>query len=447
VKLRLYLYSIETFLNILYAKRRLFLKLYLSEKKERAMEKDTKKFKKLITTFEELLSEEKIKEIAIECGVADKRVRELPIYPFTLLMILGQGLGLELCLKKLCELAINWELTVSGNLSDERISQQVKERGYEYFKMLFNHLLKIALNLPRRSKRKIIKEFKKINIIDSTTINLFSKLVVLYKGTKGQSALKLHVRLNLIKGIPEEVNLSPAKEHDNPHALYEDSIIENILYIMDLGYTDYDRYKELKDRGDHFVVRVKSNAIIKIIEDLSGKHPEYKGCNLSWVLKEEGGEELDVLVELSNGLHIRLVRVWEEKANKYYTYLTTLTDNKKWKIQEIRDLYKLRWAIEILFRDIKRVLGCFKIIFRTEIRIKAQIYAALCYYLLIRIFILISAHQNKHEIEQYSIKYCSLEIRKCIVGWYRYFKRCDRDIMYLVNMCLIRIKQKGLKSV
>ena len=229
------------------------------------------KTKEAIQTFQELISEDTIQELAMEVGVHDERVRDLPIYPFTLLMIIGNSLGKEVSLKHLVQCAFEWDLT-EKKISSQRLSQQVAERSSAYFQKLFEALLKKALELPRRVRRKIEKHFGKINILDSTVIRLCSTLLAQYEGTKGQAAIKLHTRFNLIYLLPEAVIISAGKVHDNKVAPYDRSVDENILNIMDLGYTDFEEYQAMMERSHDFVVRRKRNAVCKVVMDLTGCH-------------------------------------------------------------------------------------------------------------------------------------------------------------------------------
>lgn len=408
-------------------------------------EKDSKKrFHELIKVFQNTLSEERILEIAEETGANDSRIRNLPIYPFTILMIFGQELSSNLSLKALGNFALDWELTRDYQISPERISQQVEERGFDFFIRLFNELLKIASELPHKARKKVLKRFEKVKILDSTVIRLFSKLVDMYPGTKGQAALKLHVRMDLNNGIPEDTKITEATSHDNNHALFDKEKGEH-LYIMDLGYLDFGQLERLKRNNDHFVIRRKKNLNLTVIKDLTEENPNWKDKKLKDI---EEDRELDLLVQCESGLIVRLVKIWDYEEQEYFSYLTSLLDTQNWTIEDIRELYKYRWVIEILFRDIKHVLGCTKIIFRTEERIISQIYASLCYYLIIRVFILIAAIQEKKAWYQYSITKCQYIIRNNCAIWYKAYKRDEENcsINDLVQNILLSVKQKGLKA-
>lgn len=405
--------------------------------------KNGKNVKEIIETVSKYLSEETIIKIANNTGANDERIRNLPICPFTILMIIGCNLGKELSLGNLVEKAIEWELINYNSISNERISQQVAERGSKYFERLFEHLLKLALSLPRRARRKILKYFKKVNILDSTAIKITKKLIKTYEGRRKQAGIKVHVRFNYGQGVPEKIKITRAKDHDNPHAQYEEDS-GNILNIIDRGYNDYQQFRRLIENGDHFVARRKKNAVCRVIYNYDLKQEYRKTVFLEQIEQSYKGE-LDLLVETEDGLIVRLVKYYDKKAKEYYYYFTSLIDANTWTRQNIRDIYRYRWEIEMFFRDLKYVLGCVRIIFKEKDRIRAQIYMALCFYLIIRIFMLVAAYKQKKELDSYSVKYCAQWIRIHIIKWFKCFKiNVNHDEKILVEDLISIVMEKGL---
>lgn len=117
-------------------------------------------------------------------------------------------------------------------------------------------------------------------------------------------------------------------------------------------------------------------------------------------------KEYDLLVELTNGLRVRLVGVFDKEEKEYRFYITNLLDNFDWSIKEIIFLYKNRWSIEIFFRDLKVELGCFKIMVETKERIESQVWAGLVFFVFIRVFMAIVSIRSKINIDLLSFKRC-----------------------------------------
>jgi hypothetical protein len=79
---------------------------------------------------------------------------------------------------------------------------------------------------------------------------------------------------------------------------------------------------------------------------------------------------------------------------------------QKYPLALIIDLYRLRWQVEILFRNLKRVLQIANFVSTTENGIRIQIYAALIHYVLTQLIILKAAQETGRPLEDFSLPYC-----------------------------------------
>jgi len=395
---------------------------------------------KVKQTFSKYLSKDFLKNIAKENGCDDIRERDLPIDRFTYLAILGNSLGSSICLKSISDAAIEWNI-VEEDISPQRISQQIDERGYKYFKTLYEHLRDFALSLPRQAKRKVLSHFRKVNILDASSFHLCDKLFCLYKGKRGNAGLKIHARFNLDYLLPVAVVISDGNIHDNMLAPYDETET-GILYIMDRGYTDYRRYSRIINQGNDFVSRVKKNICCRIVKDLNSGKVFSKKVFLEQIDTKDSGE-LDLLIELTTGLQLRLIKYYDEEAKEYYSYLTSLIDNEHFSPDDIRAIYKDRWQIEIFFRDLKYITGSVRIVYQTENRIKAQIYSALCYYLIVRVFIIIACIKSKQSYSFYSLKYSCRQVK---LGFIKTRKENIEIELSIISEIVDAIIEKGVKA-
>ncbi|HLF25693.1 MAG TPA: transposase [Anaerolineae bacterium] len=126
------------------------------------------------------------------------------------------------------------------------------------------------------------------------------------------------------------------------------------------------------------------------------------------------GRTLDCLVNVNSAnlanpqMHhnVRLVGQWVMKDKGWHLYITSLVAWQKYPVALIIDLYRLRWQIEILFRNLKHVLRIANFVSTTENGIRIQIYAALIHYLLTHLLILKAAQETGRPLEDFSIPYC-----------------------------------------
>lgn len=229
--------------------------------------KSKKNLEPLNNVFFEIFTPDFLKSVAKITNADDQRERKLTITSFTFLMILGHSLGKKIELQELADKAVEWKLINDISISKQRISQQIDERGVDYFKKLFEHLLRTILDLNHDSRRQVKKYFKNIFAIDSTTIELVHKMINKFRGTKKQAAIKIHSKYDIQNKVPIEITLTEAKKHDSNVSFDTCFSQETTLYLRDLGYYDFDLFKNMDRKGDFFVSRVKNNIVFKIIED------------------------------------------------------------------------------------------------------------------------------------------------------------------------------------
>lgn len=73
------------------------------------------------------------------------------------------------------------------------------------------------------------------HIVDSTTVRLLDELITEYPGAGRYAALKVHKRLSVGTGTVYSYHLSPAREHDSPHLVLDESW-RGLGLLVDLGY-------------------------------------------------------------------------------------------------------------------------------------------------------------------------------------------------------------------
>jgi hypothetical protein len=103
---------------------------------------------------------------------------------------------------------------------------------------------------------------------------------------------------------------------------------------------------------------------------------------------------------------VRLVGQFVEPDHQWHLYVTSLLDSTTYPVGLLVDLYRLRWQIEILFRNLKCVLRIANFISTTENGIRIQIYAALIHYVLTHLVILKAMQATGRRFEEFSLPYC-----------------------------------------
>ncbi len=147
-------------------------------------------------------------------------------------------------------------------------------------------------------------------------------------------------------------------------------------YVFDLGYYDFSWWARLDAAGCRLVTRFKVNTPLNdakpmplaegsdVLSDRIGFLPARQAANRKNPMRDAVRE---ILVETETGTRLRI-----------------LSNDLDAPAQEIADLYKRRWQIELFFRVMKQTLKITKFLGRSENAVRAQLAVALIAFLLLR---------------------------------------------------------------
>ncbi len=259
------------------------------------------------------------------------------------------------------------------------LSDANKRRTSDVFAGIYNDLLKQYHYLFSDSRIKQVIN-KQIEIFDSTTISLFQDILKcvgrMPANGKRKGGIKMHTVINVDEMVPKMVWFTSAATHD--HYLLEKLRFDpNTIYVFDKGYNDYVAFRRFCDNKTGFVTRVKDNAVYSIEEVL-----HIDECIHSGVLE-------DAIIELkvddngkSSTLKLRKVTFYDRVLKRKFEFLTNLFEMRP---DLIAAIYKLRWQIELLFKQLKQNFPLKYFLGDNENAIKIQIYCALIVNLLLTV--------------------------------------------------------------
>ena len=235
----------------------------------------------------------------------------------------------------------------------------------------------------------LLKEFKDVQLVDSTCL-LLKKLAQDWAPSTSKvrpAGIKWHALISVKDGLPVGDALTPQRTHDNV-ALPQEALAPGTLTLFDLGYLDVKRFIDAIERGAHFLTRLKTghNPVILRVHLGKGDRVQARGLRLDEaleqkVLLDEGGAvDLDVRLE-SDGRHAtaRVTAVLAPDGN-FHWYLTTVSRDIL-TVDEVAQAYRLRWYIELVFKQLKSGSGLKAILATRPAAVMALVYAkviALC---------------------------------------------------------------------
>jgi len=246
-----------------------------------------------------------------------------------------------------------------------------QRRDADVFGIIYNKLLlKYGHHISDSRIKDVIK--KQIEIIDSTTISLFKDILKCGgrkpKNGKRKGGIKVHSVINVDETVPKLIWFSHSATHD--HVLLSKLRMDpNVIYVFDKGYNDYKVFKLFSDNQTGFVTRIKDNAVYKSIG-----HNEIEEHIHSGVLEDE-------IIELTvkdggnkSKLRLRKIRFYDRELKREFEFLTNLFEIRA---DLVAAIYKVRWQIELVFKQLKQNFPLKYFLGDNENAIKIQIYCAL----------------------------------------------------------------------
>ncbi len=275
--------------------------------------------------------------------------------------------GLLACEGKLAHLGLD-KAPARSTLSDAN-----NNRSYQVFETIYFKLLKQYHGFISDSRLKGLS-IRNLKIIDSTTIRLFSDILRgvgrnPLDGSRKKGGIKVHSLMDAFSGVTEFLRITAAKEHDRKF-LYYLKLPANSFIVFDKAYNLYSQFDKWTTQKIWFVTRMKSNAVYhvtKVITDNTRKK------NAKGVLKDQ---YITVGYKIENQVQrVKLRRItFLAEDGKVFIFIT---NNFTLPASQVALIYKCRWMIELLFKQIKQNFPLRYFWGNSENAIKTQVYCVL----------------------------------------------------------------------
>ena len=308
----------------------------------------------------------------------DYKVKEFNCWKQFLCMAFGQLTHREslsdtiMCLK--ANAGKMYHLGIGEVVSKSTLTKANENRSYLIYEQLAMLLIKQAKQLYLTDDDLEVSLKANVFAIDATTIDLCLSAFYWATFRSTKAGIKLHTQIDLKTAIPEFILFSNASVHD-VNVLDVISFEANSFYVMDRGYVDYQRLYKIHLCGAFFVTRAKDNMSYRRLYS----HAKDKSTGILY----------DQTIMLNNHYaskdypqRMRRIKFKDEQTGKVLVFLTNnfyLTAN------QIAQLYKHRWKIELFFKWIKQHLKIKSFWGHSENAVKTQVWIAVCVYVLVAI--------------------------------------------------------------
>jgi hypothetical protein len=254
------------------------------------------------------------------------------------------------------------------------LSDANRDRSYLVFESIYFALVRKYIGIISDSRLKGLS-IRNLKIIDSTSIRLFSDVLQgvgrnPLDGAKKKGGIKVHTLMDAFSGVAEFVRITAAKVHDRKF-LHHLKLQPNSWIVFDKGYNLYSQFAKWTGQKIWFVTRMKDNAVYhvcKVLKDNSKRRINKGLIREQYVTigyKDGKGDE--------QRLKLRRITFMAEDGRIY----TFITNNFTLAATQIATIYKNRWAIELLFKQIKQNFPIKYFWGANTNAIKTQVYAVL----------------------------------------------------------------------
>lgn len=241
-----------------------------------------------------------------------------------------------------------WHAGFTGPLKMSTFSDANNRRPSKFFEAVYKSLYeKFGRFLP---DSRDYEWAQKLYVMDSTTISLFSNVL---KGAgrnpkigRKNGGIKSHTIMKALTGVPEFIRHTAARVHDHVMLgmvkLPKDSFI-----AFDRAYIDYRVFEKFTRRRITYVTKMKRSLTYKVL-----KKCYEKGASDARVRRDD---IIEFRKRLKNGKELvhksRLVEYVDPHTRKRWQLLT---NNMELKDSEIVEIYRRRWQIESLYKQLKQ---------------------------------------------------------------------------------------------
>jgi hypothetical protein len=235
---------------------------------------------------------------------------------------------------------------------------------------------------------------KQVEIFDSTTVSLFKEVFKacgrLPKDGRRKGGLKAFAKITLAERVPNFICMKAASTNEKVF-LSALSLAQGTIAVFDKGFQKFRQYAEWTNNGIFYLTRMNKNASFKILNQRTLE----ENC--------ETGVHIDADIELeyycqesktTKKTKARMVAYIDPATGKKLVFLTNLMDIKA---LTVCMLYKNRWIIEPLFKQIKQNFELTYFLSQSPEGIKTQIWVAMILNLIFTVI-----HKMIKEAEDFS---------------------------------------------
>ncbi len=272
---------------------------------------------------------------------------------------------------------------INEKISSSALHYKFNEKAVAFMSVCTQKFLKEKIENTNKIKNKLLNQFNKILILDATSFDISSKLRAVLPGSGGAASkanCKIQVIYEYLSGTLDFFEITPGNKPDNKFANeLPQQIIKNNLYLFDLGYFNFLVFNKIIEISAFFLCRYRTGTILFNLE--TGKEINFTN-ELNKTIGDIYEREVIVGREKNKQFECRLValrvpkNIADERRRKahreakkkgrsaskeklalcdWIIFITNVTKEMA-PAETLHSLYKLRWQIELIFKQFKSLL-------------------------------------------------------------------------------------------
>jgi len=276
-----------------------------------------------------------------------------------------------------------------------------------FFRAALERLVKSVISSAQLSLTGPLAQFADVRIYDGTGQRVPPRGSEALPGcTKGKAGSKWVVGYSIKTGLLEHAEGGAETASETPlwHKLVP-SFTRGVLYLFDLGFFERKLFAAAQDAGAHVLMRLKKIAKVRVIGHIVDRSlGTIPGWSLGYYLtsvSRRRGTLFDLDVVWGKGkdvIGLRLVGI-AHTSRTIRWYLTTVPRSQL-SARQIVQAYRLRWLIELLFREIKQAVDLGRSFTADADAVQAMTYGAMLAHVLVRSLRIQAALDNEIPLEQ-----------------------------------------------
>jgi hypothetical protein len=221
-----------------------------------------------------------------------------------------------------------------------------------------------VLARANRAQRKLVAKalgvhVRDVRVVDASVVTLPRRAGAHFPSTDAKhGGFKLTATLSVLEDLLVDARITDARRHDRK-AFELPADVRGVLWIADRGYSDHKLFADIADGKGYFLVRLKTSSMPTITVIRSGVAKANLQESLTPNLPVWGVVDVDARFQIGRAKSrvFRVVGIPVARAKDgepgYIWLATNLPDRVA--VDKVGAFYRLRWAVENLFRVLKSV--------------------------------------------------------------------------------------------